>query len=148
FQSNLWPAGKPSTPDIAEPNNFFAGRCGHARHAGALQTSAPFRLILPQRRHSAGKFKSHTLAMHLSARAYALHNLLANVTALVEVERICLPRLLGQVAVADVLAIIWNAVQHAPHLQRLGAHRLRSCGGQLAPEVVCMCGIDPDFEPV
>src|SRR5262249_16165675 len=66
--------------------------------------------------------KAGKLAMHLAPRADPLHDLLANVTAFVEVERLGLAGLLGQITVPDVLAVLWNSLNHAPPFQGLRSY--------------------------
>src|SRR5262249_7765872 len=100
------------TADVAHPNMFFALGARPGYGACALGECAAVAIKLPWRRQTAFELKAGKLAMHLAARADALHNLLANVTALGEVKRLRLPGLLGQIAVADVLAVLGNAVGH------------------------------------
>src|ERR1022692_610163 len=77
--------------------------------------------------------KAGKLAMHVAARANALHYLLSNVASLVEIEGAHLLRFLGQVALANVHAIKWDASCDALDFQRLTAHRDSSGGDQRLP---------------
>src|SRR4051794_36026429 len=104
--------------NIAKAGLLLAFRSGHACQAGNLGNDASFSFILAQCRRGAGKFKSRKFTMHLPARAYAFHDLLPDVTALGEVQGASLPSLLGQVAVADILAVVGDAAQYTPYLQR------------------------------
>src|SRR5262249_18986024 len=95
--------------------------CCHARN---LRKSASLVVELPQLGWLAFELKAGKLAMHLATRADTLHDLLANVTAFVEVERLGLAGLLREVAVADVLAVLGNALYYTPPFQGLRSHEV------------------------
>ena len=63
--------------------------------------------------HRPFKLKVAEVAVHAAARANALHNLLAKVAALVEVERPQLRGFLGQVSLHNVDAVGGNALSDA-----------------------------------
>src|SRR5262249_26053600 len=71
------------------------------------------------------KLEPGKLAMHLATRADAFHDLLADVTPFIEIESLGLSRLLGEIAIAYVLAVLRNAVEDPPPLQGLNADVLR-----------------------
>src|SRR5262249_17770234 len=87
--------------------------------AGQLAHVLAVRLQLRAGRGGALQSKAGELAVHLAARADALHNLLPHVAALGEVQRLVLLSLLRQVALADVLSVSRNAGSNAPNLERL-----------------------------
>ena len=64
-------------------------------------------------RSSALHFESHKRSMHRSARANPLHNLLAYIAALGEIEGAILPGFLRKYPLADVLSKLGNATQNA-----------------------------------
>src|SRR5215813_12901465 len=92
-------------------------------HAGQLGKGATPRFKLSRRRRCPGELKARKLAMHLPSRADALHDLLPDVTAFVEVQGLHLRRLLWQIAVANVLSVVRNASQDPPPLQSLCSYQ-------------------------
>ena len=73
--------------------------------------------------------------MHIAARPDPLHDLLSQVTALVEVQRAHLRRLLRQVALHHIHSVGGNALGDAKCLQGRAARRFRSRRSQRLPQV-------------
>ncbi len=59
--------------------------------------------------------------MHIAARANALHDLLADVAALAEIQRMLLPGFLRQVAIAKINAVTRYSPDDAIELEGLAA---------------------------
>ena len=74
------------------------------------------------------KNKSGELAMHRAARANALHDLLPDVTALLEMQGALLAGFLRQLALANILAVTRLAAGDAVQFQGFYSGRL-SAGG-------------------
>src|ERR1700694_340164 len=83
--------------------------------------------------------------MHVAARANALNNFLSDVTALGEVERVDLFGFLRQVALANVLAVTWNAESDSGKLNCVGADRSCTRLQQCVPKRFKVGGREPDF---
>src|SRR5262249_44463545 len=112
--------------NVPESNMLLLTVNRYGRSACDLGEGSPVLLKLARRGWSGFKFEAGKLTMHLAARTYALDDLLADVAAFIEVERLHLFRLLRQVFVTDVLTILWDSVRHAPPLQGLSSHHARS----------------------
>src|SRR5438270_13377692 len=82
----------------------------------------------PGRGQELAKNKSAELAMHRAARANALHDLLPDVTALLEMQGALLAGFLRQLALANILAITWLAAVDAGQFQGIGTDRLGASG--------------------
>src|SRR5581483_11101292 len=84
-------------------------------------------------------------AMHLAAGANALHDLLAEVAALLEIQSLVLLGLLRQLSLADVLTVARNPRPHAEHLQRVSAHRSRTRHSERVPHGCRIRGCNPEL---
>src|ERR1035437_2478627 len=80
-----------------------------------------------------GEFKLPQVAVNTAARADALHDLLAQVATLVEVQRPHLRGLLGQVTLGYVDAVDGNALGNAEGIQRIEADRNGARGANGVP---------------
>lgn len=81
----------------------------------------------PRRRHVRPRNRQRRQPLgHLPARSHPLHNLLPQIAALAEVQRLVAPRLLHQVGLQHVLAIARHAVfdPYHPRLFRRARHRV------------------------
>src|ERR1039458_1838702 len=77
-----------------------------------------FKLRTGSRRLFRVQHQRHQNPMNLPARAYSLHNLLTQITALAEVERVRLIRLLRQKTLAEIFAIASLAMFQAHYVER------------------------------
>src|SRR5215472_1671295 len=112
--------------NVAHPNIPFTCTQGNGGRAGDLGQGPPLSLMLAQCRRTIFELEPHEFSMHLAARTYAFHDLLANVASLAEIQGLSLPGLLRQIAVTDILPVLGDAVQDAPPFQRLNADVLRA----------------------
>src|SRR5262245_24473077 len=112
--------------NVAQSDMPYAGTRWDSRHAGDFCQGAPTRFIFAQGGRALFKLEPGKLAMHLAARADAFHVLLADVTALGEIESLGLSLLLWEIAIPYVLAILRNAVEYPPPLQSLNPDVLRA----------------------
>src|SRR5216683_5100936 len=89
--------------------------------------------------------KAGELAMHVAAGPNAVNNFLSDVTAFSEVERVGLFGFLRQIALANVLAVTWNAEGDSVKLNCVRADwsctRLQQC----VPKRLKVGGREPDF---
>src|SRR5438105_3181567 len=83
--------------------------------------------------------------MHGAARANTLHDLLADVTALVEVQRTILRRLLRQLALADVNAVARPAFRDAMQFERVIANGPRAGVNGRIPHRRRYFWVEPQF---
>src|SRR5271157_3221294 len=118
------------------------GRAGH--FARILVVDAHFGSRL---RRSAFHLESDKAAMQNRSRANAFHNLLPDVAALGEVQRIVLSRLLRQITLAQIDSEARHASNHAIQVKRLAACRLGSGGVQRIPHLVSSLGREADVAP-
>src|SRR5882724_543954 len=93
--------------------------------------------------HCALGHKSRELSMYSSPRANALHNLLTDVAAFVEVQRARLLGFLRQVALANIYSVRRNAGDDALQLQCFRTDRGSSCRSQCIPQRAYALGRNP-----
>src|SRR5580658_7208723 len=84
--------------------------------------------------------------MNLAARANALHDLLPQVAALAEVQRLRLIRFLSKKPLADVFAITWLAMFQANHASCFGIGGLSPGGFQTRDQRQLFCDRGEDEE--
>src|SRR5580704_4290700 len=85
--------------------------------------------------------------MHVAARTNPLHDLLAEVTALGEVERAVLSGLLGQVAVTNVYAVKRCSLQYPQPFEALRLAEDSASVQDCLQKFRWGCLIDPQFVP-
>src|SRR5271165_1268430 len=78
--------------------------------------------------------------MNLPARTHPLHDLLSQVAAFLEMQRVGKIGFLGEKAFTDVLAIAGPALLNTHHPKRLGVSRKRPGALQLLHESVALSG--------
>src|SRR5580704_4078312 len=144
---NFAPRNAGLAPNVSQSNRPLARRRVQRSNAGDL-AGFLFRrddLFSSCDCGSAFHQKAGELAMYVSARANALHNLLPYITALAEIERAHLLSLLRQVALANVCAIERDAGHDALHFQCLAAHWSCPSTNQRLPRLVNIFRSEPDF---
>src|SRR6266700_6906265 len=85
--------------------------------------------------------------MHLTTRADAFNNLLADITALGEAQGLRLLGLLGQIAIAYILPVSRHSMQDAPHLYGFRSYRLCPSTYQYLPDGFRVGRLKPNLIP-
>src|SRR4051794_20989465 len=83
--------------------------------------------------------------MNLTSRANSLDDLLADVTALYEMECVILGSFLWEVALADICAVLRDALNNTEPLEGLGADWSSSSREQRVPNGGGVIGMNPDL---
>src|SRR6185312_2371702 len=93
--------GNGFAPNIPQSQASLRARGRNTTSRSNFSQHASFRLMLTRRR-GALEFEAGELAMDLASRANTFHDLLADITALVEIECLLLLGLMRQIAVANI----------------------------------------------
>src|SRR5581483_2623135 len=95
--------------------------------------------------HGSINQKASELAVNRSPRPDTFHDLLPDVTSLVEVEGPVLLRLLRQIPLADIDTVGRDATLNPVQFQDLEPDRCRACRQRRIPQLPHIFGWDPDL---
>src|ERR1039458_9005423 len=140
-------------PHIAERQRPLATGKWNPRRAGDLSHILVVRADLGSRRRKLGSrmslhFEAGEHAMHVAARANSLHNLLPDVAALGEIQRVLLSRLLRQIAFPKINSEARCSPDDAIEFEGIAAHGREAGRDQRVPDCVHVLGSEPDLESI